>query len=187
MTEQLIANTQDHMRKAVAVVTQDLASIRSGRATPALVENILISAYEGTQRMRVLEMATITTQDTRTIVISPFDPSVMKDIERGIGEAGVGLNPVVDGEIIRIVIPPLSEERREEYVKLARAKLEAGRVMIRQIRHEAMKSLKQKEEAGEVSEDERTGGEKKIQQLTDEMIGEIDAIGARKEAELMQV
>lgn len=187
MIDQLLTETHDHMRKAVAVVSQDLASIRSGRATPALVENIVISAYEGTQRMRVLEMATITTQDPRTIVISPFDPSVIKDIERGIGEAGVGLNPVVDGEIIRIAIPPLSEERREEYVKLARAKLEAGRVMVRQIRHEAMKSLKQKEEAGEISEDERTGGEKKIQQATDEMIGDIDTIGARKETELMQV
>ncbi len=187
MTEQIIAQAHDNMRKAVAVVAQDLASIRSGRATPALVENIVISAYEGTQRMRVLEMATITTQDTRTIVISPFDPSVIKDIERGIGEAGVGLNPVVDGEIIRIAIPPLSEERREEYVKLAKAKLEGGRVMIRQIRHEAMKSLKQKEEAKEISQDERKTGERKVQELTDEMIAEIDAVGARKEAELMQV
>jgi ribosome recycling factor len=187
MIDQLLTETHDHMRKAVVVVAQDLASIRSGRATPALVENILISAYEGTQRLRVLEMATIATQDTRTIVITPFDPSVIKDIERGIGEAGVGLNPVVDGEILRIAIPPLSEERREEYVKLARAKLEAGRVMIRQIRHEAMKTLKQKEEAGEVSEDERTTGEKKVQDATDEMIAEIDTMGARKEAELMQV
>lgn len=175
------------MRKSVAVAAQDLASIRSGRATPALVENIMILAYEGTQRMRVLEMATITTQDTKTIVISPFDPSVIKDIERGIGDAGVGLNPIVDGDIIRIAIPPLSEERREEYVKLAKVKLEAGRVMVRQVRHDAMRDLSRMETDKQISQDEKKLGEKKVQELTDEMIAELDALGERKEAELMQV
>lgn len=187
MIDQLLNQARENMRKAVTIAQQDLASIRSGRATPALVENIMVSAYEGTQHLRVMEMATITTQDAKTIVISPFDPSAIRDIERAIMEANVGLNPVVDGEIIRIAIPPLSEERRGEYVKLARTKLEAGRVMIRQIRHEAMKSLVRQEAEKEISQDERTLGEKRVQELTDEMIADIDAIGERKEAELMQV
>lgn len=187
MIDPLIAQARDTMRKAVAIAQQDLSSIRSGRATPALVENIVITAYEGTQHLKVLEMATIATQDSKTLVISPFDPSVIKDIEKGIMEANVGLNPVVDGEIIRISIPPLSEERRQEYVKLARTKLEAGRVMVRQIRHEAMKQLSRTEADKEISEDEKKLGEKKVQELTDEMVAELDALGDRKEAELMQV
>lgn len=175
------------MRKAVTIAQQDLSSIRSGRATPALVENIVITAYEGTSHLRLMEMATITTQDAKSLLIAPFDPSVIKDIEKGIREANVGLNPAVDGEILRIVLPPLSEERRQEYVKLAKTKLEAGRVMIRQIRHDAMKQIARMQTDKEISEDEASVGEKKIQELTDEMVGEIDSMGERKEAELMQV
>lgn len=165
----------------------DLSSVRSGRATPALVENILITAYGGTTKMRVMEMATITAMDAKTIMIAPYDPSQMGDIEKGIQEANVGLTPVVDGEVIRITIPPLSEERRQEYLKLAKAKLESGKIMIRQIRQQGMKDFGREEEAGTISEDQRKVGEKKLQELTDEMVAELETMEEKKEAELMQI
>lgn len=187
MIDAILAHTRDFMKKAFEVTATDLGSIRSGRATPALVENIMISAYGGSQKMRVVEMATITTMDAKTLVISPYDQSTIAEIEKGIGTANSGLVPVVDGEIIRITIPPLSGERRQEYMKLARAKLEGGRIMIRQIRHEAMKNLQKESGDKIISEDQQKHGERLVQELTDEMIAEIDALGTKKEMELMQV
>lgn len=187
MTEPILNQTREKMRKALEVTSTDLHSIRSGRATPALVESIVVNVYGGTQRMKIMELATTTTLDAKTLVISPFDPSIVAEMERGILEANTGLTPVVDGEIIRISIPALTEERRREYSKLAKTKLEAGRIMIRQIRGEAMKDLKREEIDAKISEDERKLGEKHVQELTDEMIAEIDVLGEKKEAELMQV
>lgn len=187
MIEPILQQTRDHMKKAIEVTTNDLSSIRSGRATPALVEHIVVTVYDGTQHLKLMELATITTMDAKTIVISPFDPSVIGEIARGIEAANTGLSPVVDGEIIRITIPPLSEERRQEYIKLARVKLEAGRVMIRQIRQGAMKDLQKLEADNEISEDEVKHAQRQIQELTDEVIADIDGIGQRKETELLQV
>ena len=187
MVDAILGKTRDHMKKALEVTIGDLATIRSGRATPALVEHIVIVAYGGPQRLRVMEMATITTMDAKTIVIAPYDPSVIVDIEKGIQEANTGLTPVIDGDIIRITIPPLSAERRAEYLKLAKAKLESGRVMIRQMRHEAMKNLKKAADEKSISEDQQKYGDKLVQEMTDEMIAEIDSLGQRKERELMQV
>jgi ribosome recycling factor len=184
MIDSIIAATRDRMKKAIEISHNDLASIRSGRATPALVENLVIPVYGGSQHLKLMELATITVSDAKTIVISPYDPSVIVELEKGIAAASTGLSPVVDGEVIRITIPPLSEERRQEYIKLARAKLESGRVMIRQIRHEAMKEFEKLEE---LSEDEEAAGEKKVQELTNEMIAELDSIGEKKEAELLQI
>jgi len=187
MLDTILNTARDHMKKAVEVTKQDLASIRSGRATPALVENLVISAYENTQHLRVMEMATITTMDSKTLVVVPYDPTTLVDLQQGIQEANTGLSPVIDGDLIRIVIPLLSEERRHEYIKLAKTKLEAGRIMIRQIRHEAMKHLKQIVDDKTVSEDEEKHGDKLIQELTDEMVAEIDVLEQKKEAELLQV
>lgn len=187
MIDAILAKSRDHMKKAFEVTMGDLGSIRSGRATPALVENIAISAYGGSQKLRVMEMATITTVDAKTLVITPYDPSTIAEIEKGIGTANSGLVPVVDGELIRITIPPLSTERRQEYMKLAKAKLESGRVMIRQIRHEAMRSLQKEADDKTISEDQQKHGERLVQELTNEMIAEIDSLGTKKEAELMQV
>ena len=182
MIEQILNTAREKMKKALDVTRTDLTSIRSGRATPALVENIMILAYGGTQKLRVQEMATITTLDSKTVVITPYDPSTIAEIEKGILAGSSGLTPVVDRDIIRITIPLLSEERRMEYVKLAKAKLEAGKVMVRQIRGDAMKELKKL-----ANEDEEKHGEKLVQELTDEMVAEIDTMGAKKEAELLQV
>jgi ribosome recycling factor len=182
MIEPILNAAREKMKKALDVTRTDLTSIRSGRATPALIENIVIMAYGGTQRLRVQEMGTITTMDSKTLVISPYDISTIGEIEKGIMAASTGLTPVVDREIIRITIPLLSEERRLEYIKLAKAKLEGGKVMVRQIRGEAMKELKKL-----LSEDEQKHGERLVQELTDEMIAEIDTVGQKKEAELLQV
>jgi ribosome recycling factor len=137
--------------------------------------------------MKVMEMATISATDNRSLVIVPFDPSTREEIIKGIQESNAGLTPISDGEQIRITIPPLTEERRQEYLKLARAKLEAGRIMIRQIRHEEMAKLKRTFEAKDITEDDRKRLEKQYQEITDEMIGEIDRLGDLKEKELMQI
>lgn len=187
MIDALLASTRDRMKKALEVTRMDLSSVRSGRATPALVENIVVAVYGGTQHLKVMEIGTITASDSKTIVISPYDPSIIAEIERGIAAANTGLNPVVDGEVVRISIPPLSEERRQEYQKLAKAKLESGKVMIRQVRHDAMKEIANAFSAKDIGEDEKKGGEKKVQELTDEIIAEIDAMGEKKEQELMQI
>ncbi|OGG11523.1 ribosome recycling factor [Candidatus Gottesmanbacteria bacterium RBG_13_45_10] len=185
--EQILSRAHEKMRKALEISKNDLSSIRSGRATPALVEHMVIAAYGGSQHLKLMEMATITTMDAKTLVIAPYDPSVIVDIEKGILEANTGLTPVIDGEIIRISIPPLSEERRLEYIKLAKAKLESGRVMIRQIRQEAMHGLTREADAKTISEDQQKHGERLVQELTDEMVAEIDALGKKKEEELLQV
>ncbi len=187
MIQTILSQAQDKMRKCVEITRGDLSSVRSGRATAGLVENIVVTAYEGTQHLKLLEMATIGVPDSKTIVITPFDPTTREDIIKGIQSANSGLSPVSDGEIIRITIPPMSQEQREEYVKLAKAKIEAGRIMVRQVRQEAMKDVKKAKEASEITEDQEKVGEKQIQALTDEVIAEVDGIGERKEAELMQV
>lgn len=187
MIDVLLNKAREHMKKVFEVTQTDLSSIRSGRATPALVENIVIASYGGTQHLKLMEMATITTMDAKTIMISPYDPSQLAEIEKGILAGSSGLTPVVDKEIIRISLPPLSEERRQEYIKLAKVKLEAGRVMIRQVRQEAMKDLKKAEAAKEIGEDQQKQGEKLVQELTDEMIADLDGLGKKKEEELLQV
>lgn len=187
MIDTLLNSTRERMKKAIEVTRVDLASIRSGRATPALVENITVAVYGGTQHLKVMELATIATADSKTIVITPYDPSIIAEIEKGIAGANVGLNPVVDGEVLRISIPPLSEERRQEYIKLAKVKLEAGKVMVRGVRHDAMKELDGALASKDLGEDEKKAGEKKVQELTDEMIAELANMETKKVAELMQV
>lgn len=187
MIDIILSQTKNNMRKAIEVTRMDLSSIRSGRATSSLVENIVIPAYEGSQKLRVVEMATISVPDAKTIVITPYDPTIREDLVRGIQAGSANLTPVSDGDVIRITIPPMSQEQRQEYIKLARTKLEGGRIMVRQVRQEAMKDLKRELEGKTISEDQEKIGEKKVQELTDEMISEIDGLGDRKEAELMQV
>ncbi|MFC1646722.1 ribosome recycling factor [Patescibacteria group bacterium] len=187
MIDEILTTAREKMRKSFEVTKEDLSTIRSGRAAPSIIENIVISAYEGTQKLKLMEMATISSQDAKTLLIAPYDPSQVVSIEKSILEARVGLTPIVDGDIIRIVIPGLSQERRIEYIKLAKVKLESGRVMIRQVRQEAMKDLKKAGEEGLMTEDEQKVGEKKTQELTDEIIAEIDAMGKKKEEELMRV
>ena len=185
--EPIIVDVKKRMQKAVISLTEDLATIRTGRATPALVENVVISAYDGTQNLKVKELATITTEGARTLLIAAFDPTVVKDIERGLNSANLGFTASVEGIIIRINIPLLTAERREEFIKLAHIKIEGGRVIIRQIRHDEMVKLKRQFEAKEIAEDEKKRYEREIQEITDEMMAEIDVLRERKEEELQQI
>lgn len=187
MDPQYIEKLKTKMQKAIAVLQEDLGTIRTGRATPALVENVVVTAYEGTQHLKIKEMATITTEGPRTLIIAPFDPSSIRDLERGINGANLGFSGSVDGNIIRISIPSLTMDRRDEYIKLAHVKIEGGRVMIRQVRHEAMAELKRKFEAKEISEDDKKRLEIHVQELTDEMIAEIDVLRQMKESELREM
>ena len=179
--------TKSQMGKIVEVLKTDLSTVRTGRATPSLVENISINAYGGTQRLRVLELATIGVSDSQTIVITPFDASIIEEISKGIMEANVGMNPVVDKELIRISIPPLSGERRQELVTLVNQKLEGGRIQVRQVRHEAMDVIKKQFNNKEISEDDVLRLEKEVQNLTDETIKIIDELGKKKEEELLAI
>jgi len=175
------------MHKVLEFIKGDVATIRTGRATSALVENIVVDAYGGSTRMRIIELANITVPDTQSIVIAPYDQSLIGDIRRDIIAANTGMAPVIDNNVIRLAVPSLTTERRLEYVKLLHVKLEDGRVKIRQIRHEKMGELKRDFEAREIIEDDRTREEDELQKLTDSIMLEIESLGKSKEAELMQV
>ena len=183
--EDILKEVGNKMQKALHILHEDFATVRTGKASPSLVENIVIPAYGGTQPLKVLELATIHAQDNNTLVIAPFDRSIVAEIEKGISGANVGLNPIVDGEILRINLPPLTEERREEMVKLIKQKSEAGKVSLRQIRHEGMEDIKKHATDAGQSEDDITFYEKEIQKLTDDYSKKIDIMLDEKEKELM--
>lgn len=175
---------REKMGVVLGSVKQDVGTIRTGRATPSLVEDIIVPAYGGGQKLRVKELATITAPDSQSLLISAWDKSIVGDIRKGIEQANVGFAPVLSGEDIRINLPPLTQEDRENYIKLLHQKLEGGRVQIRQVRQEGMRGIKGKFENKEISEDEMFMQEKRLQQLTDEYVGKIDEVGRAKESEL---
>lgn len=180
----LIQETSQRMSKVLDVLKTDLATVRTGRAVPSLVEGIMISAYGGSAKLRVMELATVGAPDTQTLQITPFDQSTIHEIAKGIQDANVGLNPVVDPPVVRISIPPLSQERREELIHLMKQKLENGKIMIRQARQDAMNDVKKSED---LSEDDEKRLEKEIQRVTDDFIAQVEAMGKQKEEELLQI
>jgi ribosome recycling factor len=180
----LAQETKKKIEKVLDILKGDLSTIRTGRATPALVENIIISAYGGTARLRVMELATIGAIDNKTLLITPYDPSIINEIQKGIEAANAGFTPISDGNLIRISIPPLSQERREELIKAMRHKLENGKVMVRQVRHEAMDTIKKE---FEVREDYIKRLEKEVQKLVDDTMTTIEGYGSQKEQELLQI
>ncbi|MDP1743210.1 MAG: ribosome recycling factor [Candidatus Amesbacteria bacterium] len=182
-----LGDIPEKMQKTLEFVRGDIASIRTGRATSALVENIIIKAYGGSTQMRVLEMAGISTPDPQSLLITPYDSGTIGEIRRDIEAANIGLTPVIDNGVIRIAVPSLTSERRLEYVKMLHKKLEDGRVKIRQERHEKMTEFKRMAEAKELNEDDRFTAEAELQKLTDKMMLEIENIGKNKEEELMRV
>jgi len=181
--DQLISDTKQHMQKVLDIIHTDLSTIRAGKATPSLVDQVMINAYGGAARMKVLELATVTTQDSQTLLISPFDKSTLQEISKGILEANIGFTPSNDGINIRISIPPLSQERREQLIHLMKQKLENGKILIRQSRQEAMQELKK----ADLPEDENGRLEKEVQKVTDGVIEQVEAMGKQKEAELLQL
>lgn len=187
MDDAFLNPLKDKMVKALEIVRQDMATVRTGRANPQLIENVFISAYNGSTNMRLKELATITSGDARMLVVSPFDPTITQEIVKAIQEANIGLNPISEGKIIRIMIPTLTEERRQEYLKLVKAKAEGGRIMVRQVRHDAMSLLKRQLENNGIDEDSKSRLEKRVQEMTDEIIAEVDSLLTRKQEDLMRL
>ncbi len=175
------------MQSALDLVAGDIASIRTGRATAGLVEDLQVAVYGGQQKLTVKELGTITAPDPQSIIIDPWDKSIIGEIRQGLMAANVGINPSIDGEILRVSLPPMTTEDREKYVKLLSQKLESGKVMIRQIRGDIMKHIKDIFEKKEISEDEKFRIEKKLQELTDEFVGKIEEAGERKEKEILNI
>lgn len=185
--DDLTNQTQQKMQKVVDIIKTDLSTIRTGRAAPSLVENVLIDAYGGAQKMKVLELGQVNALDTQTLTITPYDASIIGEIKKGIETANIGLNPTIDGQLVRVSIPPLSQERREQLVQMVKQKLEGGKIQLRQMRHDAITEIKKKEASEHLSEDDVSALEKDIQKITDEVSAEIDSLGKRKEEELMQI
>lgn len=175
------------MEKALEVLAGELSSIRTGRATSVLVENIICPVYGGTQHLKVVELGMIGVPDAKMITLTPWDASIIGEICQGILAANVGLTPIIDGTVIRIQVPSLTLERRQEYLKLLSRQLENGRIMIRQIRHAKMADIKTAFENKELGEDEKFRLEQDLQKITDEFVGKIEEIGKKKEEELLTV
>lgn len=173
------------MIKSAEVIHREFNGVRTSKASPALVENIMVETY-GVQ-MRIRELAGITTPETRLILIQPWDAANLHPIEKAIQKSNIGLNPAIDKKIIRLVLPELSQERRVELTKIVHKMAEDGRVAIRHVRRDAIEHLKKETKAGKITEDQLATSEKEVQQLTDQYIARIDEMMAHKEKEILTV
>ena len=189
--DDVVSQMRAKMQKALLVLQEDLSTVRTGRAMPSLVENVIVSVYGGPPaggtRLKIKELATISASDPQTLVLQPFDASIAGEIQKGIMEANIGLTPSSDGNIIRISIPSLSEERRKDLIKLMKQKLENGRIVIRQIRQDARNIVRKKHNDKEISEEQMYAVDQNIQKITDEIMIPVDEMGRKKEAELLQI
>jgi ribosome recycling factor len=183
--EKIYKESQDKMHKAVEAVDREFSTLRTGRASVALVDNIQVEAYGS--KMPLKQVATISTPDARTILIQPFDKNQMHAIEKAIIAANIGLTPNNDGKAVRLNIPPLTEERRKDLVKLAKKMAEDGRVAVRNIRRHANDEIKKIQKNHEITEDDEQRAHQKLQELTDKYIAEVDALLERKTKEIMEV
>ncbi|MCC3143824.1 ribosome recycling factor [Halanaerobium sp. Z-7514] len=185
MFNELMRETEKRMEKALEATKEDLNTIRTGRARPSLVENIKANNYGVATPIQ--QMAKVMAPEARQIVIEPWDKNNIEAIEKAIMQENLGLNPSNDGNVIRINIPQLTEERRKELSKILHKKAEDGKIAIRNIRRDANEELEMLEDEGEISEDNMHRGFDNVQELTDEYIGKIEAITERKENEIMEV
>jgi ribosome recycling factor len=185
MVTEVLKTIEEKMETSIKMFRTDLATIRTGHATPALVEHVKVE-YAGVP-MPLNQLAGISAPEAGLLVIQPWDKNSLREIEKAISKSELGLNPTSDGNIIRIAIPPLSEERRQELIKVVRRRSEERRISIRNFRHEAMNELKQMEKDREISQDEQKRAQDQLQKLTDFFISEVDKLGKSKEQELMEV
>src|SRR5438876_379515 len=183
--DDILLEAEDKMIKTEQVVVNEFSGVRTGKASPSLVENIVVEVYGS--NMRIRELAGITTPEPRTLTIQPWDANSVHPIEKAIQKANLGLNPAVQGKLIRIFFPELSQERRQEFVKIVRKRAEDGRVAVRNVRRDAMEQLKKHAHDSGVTEDDVEHAEKELQKLTDDYIGKIDTHLTHKEKEIMTV
>ncbi len=184
-SKSILDEAQHRMQKTMDAVRKDFQSLRTGRASTALVEEIHVDYYGSGKPLKGI--ASISTPDAKTILIQPWDPSIAGAIEKAILQADLGLVPANDGKVIRIKVPPLTQERRAELDKVLRKTAEDGRISVRNIRHEANEAVKRLEKGKTMSEDESRSVQKKIQELTDKFIKLVDETLAKKEAEIKEV
>lgn len=185
MATDLLSDGERRMQKAVEALKQDLAAIRTGRASSALVERIQVDYYGAPTPIN--QVASISVPEARMIVIQPWDRKMLSDIEKAIQKSDLGINPNNDGQVIRLNIPPMSEERRRDMTKVLHKKLDEHKVAIRNIRRDVQDKLRDREKKKEIPEDELKRSIDKLQKLTDRFIDEMDKVGKSKEQEIMEV
>ena len=185
LTDELIADARDRMGRSVQATQGEFGSVRTGRASPQLLDRVTVDYYGAMTPLK--QLATINVPEARMLTIQPFDKSSMKAIEKGIVDAQLGLAPSNDGNIVRLVIPELTEERRKDLVKMVRAIAEEGRVAIRNVRRDIMHDLRELRDEGEVGADDEHRAEVELQKLTDDRVAELDGLLKGKEAEILEV
>lgn len=183
--DDILLEAEEKMIKSEEVLVNEFSGVRTGKASPSLVENILVEVYGS--MMRIRELAGITTPEARMLMIQPWDNTSIQPIEKAIQKSNLGLNPAVQGKFIRIVLPELSTERRQEFVKVVHKMTENSRVAMRHVRRDALEQLKKELKDSKISEDEMETAEKEVQKLTDQYVAKIDAHLAHKEKEIMTV
>ncbi|HHW92522.1 MAG TPA: ribosome recycling factor [Firmicutes bacterium] len=185
MVTEICREAEEKMQKTVATLQRDLASIRAGRATPSLLDKVIVDYYGTPTPLN--QLASISAPEPRLLLVQPWDKNAVSDCERAILKSDLGLNPATDGSVIRLVIPQLTEERRIELTKVVRKKAEEAKVAVRNLRRDANERLKKLEKDGEISKDEQHRIQGKIQKLTDTYIEKLDQVLAAKEEEIMEV
>ncbi len=182
---QLPSINQERFNKTIEHLKTELGTLRTGRASPSLVENIQVEAYD--TKTKLIELASITTPETRQILIQPWDKSIIKEISQAIASSSLGLTPQVDGQVIRVNLPQLTEERRKELIKLMNGILENARVQVRNIREDVNKGLRNQEKEGKISEDQLFAAQKELQKIVDGFNEQIKKLGEIKEKEIMTI
>jgi ribosome recycling factor len=183
--DDFLKDAREHMDKSVEATRGKFGTIRTGRASPSLLDRVMVDYYGAQTPLK--QLATIHTAEARLLTVQPYDKNSLKAIERGIMESDVGLTPSNDGQIIRLTIPELTEERRKELVKVARGLAEEGKVALRNIRRDTMHDLRELRDAGEAGADDEHRAEEALQKLTDEKVRELDALVKAKEEEILEV
>lgn len=183
--DEIMDEAERKMKKAVELVAEELGSIRTSRASPALVQRLKVNYYGALTPLN--QIASISAPEPRLLVIDPYDPNVVGEIEKAIFQSDLGLVPSVDGQIIRLPIPELTEERRRELQKVAKARAEEGRVAVRNVRREAIETLRKQEKSGEATEDDMRKGKEEIQKILEKYVEEIDGLLEGKIKELMEI
>ena len=185
MIGETLADAEDRMTKAVEALRRELATVRTGRANPALVEHLKVDYYGTPTPLK--QLASVMVPEARLLTIQPWDKGSLTAIEKAIQKSDLGLNPTNDGSLIRLAIPPLTEERRRELVRMVHKKVEEGRVAIRNIRRDAHSMLRDLLHDKEISEDQEHNAQEELQKVTDRFIAEADRVGQEKEEELLEV
>lgn len=185
MIDEILLDAEDRMEKSIAALKGNFSKIRTGRAHPSLLDNVMVSYYGAATPLR--QLANVVVEDSRTLALTVFDKSSIQAVEKGILQSDLGLNPISAGTTMRIPLPPLTEERRKDLIRVVRGEAEQGRISIRNIRRDANSDIKELLKEKEISEDEARGAEESVQEATNKFVKQVDEMLKVKEAELMEI